>query len=879
MARCKWLVAGMMLASMMYMGGCSSLEDNFDNNTPIVTNRSTAGAASVIAPGVVCANGGIEIKTGIDTNGNGVLDTSEVINTEAVCNGTNGTNGVDGTDGAPGTNGTDGAPGTNGTNGFSALMVLTDALPADCANGGVKVEVGIDDNPVNNVLDAAEIDQTKFVCNGADAPTATVESCSLCHDTGKFLDASAAHAVTGNAAVTGVTFTVSGLDLVLSYNLKMDGVNATGFTTVNRDYRFDGTDRLDLGTVVTATDLGSGNYTVILPGAAANGNSRYLLRVANAAGIRALVSGDYPASPVTPLVSSQACVNCHSTTGQGFHYSYPLDGNVCVVCHNAANTTYPRLPMLIHGIHNSEQMPSGKFILVADDPLTPAVNEEESFAVSYPSYMLNCSVCHDTAAGATAAVDTAVSFNLCMGCHENWTSFGDGTGIFGAFNHNNYTAATVCSNCHDGGLSTKQVVADFHNGLLTGRSGLIYDGVDVSVIEGAKVDMQITGVTRNVNDLVVTWTASYSGNPVDPCNTTVAVDAPIFHAGGAANTTTGQAASNLSFLRAYGEGDDWTNNNIGTKPGQPLSTNLSTTNTSCTGNVATTTMPLTATEIATTAVKGVLALQGKAQVKLSYTFDSPLTVAVEAKDVIQVRSKTPTREFVVADGTVPATLRRQIVDTASCLKCHVGSLYQHGGNRIDNVDMCVLCHNEASNEQDVRVADGIDASEAYDGQAGQTYGFKSLLHAVHSSGETGKITMIYRTNGVYVWTAEGVVPPNWPGTGAQVVYGSNNVTRTHNLYAPTYPRLLNDCAACHKAGTAGLPDQSKAVATTTIAGAEPWGNGNDDTLEGPAAAACMSCHQSGAKFEQTVLKTHAYQNGWVPTTFPAGRTTILNAAK
>jgi hypothetical protein len=82
-------------------------------------------------------------------------------------------------------------------------------------------------------------------------------------------------------------------------------------------------------------------------------------------------------------------------------------------------------------------------------------------------------------------------------------------------------------------------------------------------------------------------------------------------------------------------------------------------------------------------------------------------------------------------------VRRPIVDTGECLKCHVGSLYQHGGNRVDNVKMCIICHNSASSEQNVRVGMGVDASESYDGLVGQTYELKTMLHAIHSAGVPG----------------------------------------------------------------------------------------------------------------------------------------------
>ena len=68
-----------------------------------------------------------------------------------------------------------------------------------------------------------------------------------------------------------------------------------------------------------------------------------------------------------------------------------------------------------------------------------------------------------------------------------------------------------------------------------------------------------------------------------------------------------------------------------------------------------------------------------------------------------VRVPTPTHEFVVGTGAKPTAPRREIADTGQCLKCHVGSLYQHGNTRVDNVTMCIICHNSASSDQNNRV--------------------------------------------------------------------------------------------------------------------------------------------------------------------------------
>jgi hypothetical protein len=173
---------------------------------------------------------------------------------------------------------------------------------------------------------------------------------------------------------------------------------------------------------------------------------------------------------------------------------------------------------------------------------------------------------------------------------------------------------------------------------------------------------------------------------------------------------------------------------------------------------------------------------------------------------------------------------------------------------------------------------GVDPSEAYDGKAGQTYEFKSMLHLIHSRGTSGASPIvIYRNRGIYAWAPEGTTIPNWPGTGSQPVYGSddgsgNPVMQVHNYHNPTYPRPTNDCLACHADGFDTIPDQDKAVATSLEAGADPWTNQLDDTLQGASAAACTSCHSSAD------AKGHAYQNGWTPAVFPDGRQTILDAA-
>lgn len=92
-----------------------------------------------LAAGAECANGGILIHSGMDANNNGKLDSTEVDQTQSVCNGQSG------------------------------LTSLLDIEPLDagsiCANGGVVIRSGIDKNN-DGKLDSTEVDQVQNVCNG-----------------------------------------------------------------------------------------------------------------------------------------------------------------------------------------------------------------------------------------------------------------------------------------------------------------------------------------------------------------------------------------------------------------------------------------------------------------------------------------------------------------------------------------------------------------------------------------------------------------------------------------------------------------------------------------------------------------------------------------
>ena len=89
-----------------------------------------------------CSNGGYKILTGLDANGNNLLEEDEVQNEEFLCNGVSGNSGVN-----------------------SLVQVLPEEGYENCPNGGYIVNSGRDSNG-DNILSEDEIQSSVFICNG-----------------------------------------------------------------------------------------------------------------------------------------------------------------------------------------------------------------------------------------------------------------------------------------------------------------------------------------------------------------------------------------------------------------------------------------------------------------------------------------------------------------------------------------------------------------------------------------------------------------------------------------------------------------------------------------------------------------------------------------
>ncbi len=743
-------------------------------------------------------------------------------------------------DGSDGRDGQDGATGAAGQACWDLNNNGVGDLPDEDLNGDGVVDV--DD------------------CAGTSVTVLPLESCAVCHDDGSFAAAADAHAVTDVPTISNVALADVGGDVQITYNLLIDGAEVDDFTTVSSAYIYtaaDGaTNYLNIPDIAVVSG-GSGNYTATITGgtALAGAAARFFLRVENDDETRAVVTGDFPAAALPDIAADASCTNCHGPGGLVVHpgFDYPtMESSDCVVCHKAEVDGLGFLDFqdswvgLVHGIHAAHDLPGGVYEY---DPDTV-------FDTTYPTYMTNCSVCHSEPAQLTAANSMPVEADACFSCHGSTETMFEPDDLLYTTLHEGVTDG--CETCHvvGGVASSVVVVTDSHNGLTTPRSGVIWNGLDTSVTEGARIDWTITGVADDGTNLTITWQANYDGVGVDPCNATAGPGTPVFFADG---------NGNLSILRNYAQGEDFILGTRADRAGQPGGdVDVEDTNTTCAGNVATTVVPVETTD----AMYGRVAIQGKPRL--------PSPDSADADGLMQVRAFTPTYDWVVgAGGAAPA--RRAVADSGLCLDCHVGSMYQHGGNRVDNIDMCYLCHNPAANDEYVRVDDyGVDSSEAYDGRVGQNFGMKEMVHAVHPAAATGNPIVIYRGRGIYGWATDESQLSNWPGSGQQPVYGSDDgtgapVTQNHVFHAPTYPRALNDCAACHVSGVDLFPDATKAMASTVEAGAAPFGDQLNDVLEGVQTSSCVTCHADSAS------KAHSYQNSWIPQAFPEGRDTIIDA--
>jgi hypothetical protein len=157
-----WRLAasGLLIAALAACGGGSDGASGASGTSAAV--RTAAEPA-----GVNCASGSAHVQTGADTNGNMLLDDSEVTNTAYMCSGATGATGLTGLTGLTGATGPTGATGLAGTNGLNTLIRLSPELAgANCTIGGTMARSRAGASG-NGLLEAGEINAAAatYICN------------------------------------------------------------------------------------------------------------------------------------------------------------------------------------------------------------------------------------------------------------------------------------------------------------------------------------------------------------------------------------------------------------------------------------------------------------------------------------------------------------------------------------------------------------------------------------------------------------------------------------------------------------------------------------------------------------------------------------------
>jgi OmcA/MtrC family decaheme c-type cytochrome len=233
------------------------------------------------------------------------------------------------------------------------------------------------------------------------------------------------------------------------------------------------------------------------------------------------------------------------------------------------------------------------------------------------------------------------------------------------------------------------------------------------------------------------------------------------------------------------------------------------------------------------------------------TFTATLTTAFPAEAVMRgvalqgyftqtnVTPSSARHTPSVFKGVTDDPQRRVAVNSAKCLNCHE-MLDLHGGNRVNNVQVCVICHNPnlSSSGRGALPANVSAELLAQFNNDPLTFpedaqNFKDMVHGIHGAAKRDVPFMHVRdrgTSGVYFY--------DW----SQV----------------TYPGQPNNCLACHDDGQydtalpAGLLMTTVRTTTGNVAetrddilaarGAVP--NATDE-VKNVTAAACSGCHTGG----------------------------------
>ncbi|MBI4443632.1 MAG: OmcA/MtrC family decaheme c-type cytochrome, partial [Acidobacteria bacterium] len=178
---------------------------------------------------------------------------------------------------------------------------------------------------------------------------------------------------------------------------------------------------------------------------------------------------------------------------------------------------------------------------------------------------------------------------------------------------------------------------------------------------------------------------------------------------------------------------------------------------------------------------------------------------------VSERAYNPVFYFGVGGSKIAP--RREVVDVKNCNTCHK-RLALHGGGRL-NPNYCVMCHNPATGDdpEGARAAGRIVPA----GLPKTSINFRFMIHRIHTGHDLENDYTVYRSRGIF------------------------NFNEIH------FPGDRRNCAKCHINNSQLLP--LPASMANTLATREFY------SPLGPAASACLGCHDSQAAAAHAFLQT------------------------
>lgn len=383
--------------------------------------------------------------------------------------------------------------------------------------------------------------------------------------------------------------------------------------------------------------------------------------------------------PVKNDVSKDACNQCHDPLA--IHGGGRREYQMCQICHNVkiednAFAIHPagggydngNLVKLIHGVHRGWNLGSR-------NAAPPNRGIGDFSEVAFPQAINNCTTCHQGPAAANATYDNfknRPSRVACGSCHRN-VDFATGTGHVGGAQ----ASDAICSLCHAPAsivgyhAAREGAPTTFNNPTLAGSLKDVRYGISSVTVDNTNAAF----VTFNIKiDNVVANLGNVGDNVARP----------------AGFSTTTQP----SFLLAYTLPQDGVSapadyNNFGRTAGQPQSVSIIG-------------LPITAKDGDWTTVKVANAFPAGAKMRAValqgyFTQIDGGFVAGTTTHLDNVARHTPSVQVNVTGDAVRRTVVKSGYNAITgkpegCLECH--QVFEgHGGNRVNNVQVCVMCHN------------------------------------------------------------------------------------------------------------------------------------------------------------------------------------------